>query len=32
MVYRSAIAAGQIQSNESLMQEAFALGKKLVAE
>jgi len=32
MVYGSAMDAGQIRSNEKVMQEAFDLGKKLVAE
>ena len=32
MVYGSAMDAGQIRSNVQVMQEAFALGKKLVAE
>jgi multimeric flavodoxin WrbA len=32
MVYGSALDAGQIRSNERVMQEAFDLGKKLVAE
>jgi multimeric flavodoxin WrbA len=32
MVYGSAMEAGQIRSNEKVMQEAFELGKKLVAE
>jgi multimeric flavodoxin WrbA len=32
MVYGSAMEAGQIRSNEKVMQEAFNLGKKLVAE
>jgi multimeric flavodoxin WrbA len=32
MVYGSAMDAGQIRSNESVMQEAFELGKQLVAE
>lgn len=31
MVYGSALEPGQIQSNEKVMEEAFALGKKLVA-
>lgn len=31
MVYGSAMNAGQIRSNEKVMQEAFDLGKKLVA-
>jgi len=32
MVYGSAMGAGEIRSNEKLMQEAFELGQKLVAE
>jgi multimeric flavodoxin WrbA len=32
MVYGSAMDAGQIRSNEKVMQEAFNLGKKLAAE
>lgn len=32
MVYGSAMDAGEIRSNEKLMQDAFDLGKKLVAE
>jgi multimeric flavodoxin WrbA len=32
MVYGSAMEAGQIRSNEKVMQEAFNLGKKLAAE
>jgi multimeric flavodoxin WrbA len=32
MVYGSAMDAGQIRSNEKVMQEAFDLGKKLAAE
>jgi multimeric flavodoxin WrbA len=32
MVYGSAMDAGQIRSNEAVMQEAFELGKQLVAE
>lgn len=32
MVYGSAMAVGQIRSNEKVMQEAFDLGKKLVAK
>ncbi len=32
MVYGSAMDAGQIRSNEKVMQEAFDLGKKLVEE
>lgn len=32
MVYGSAMEAGGIRSNEKVMQEAFDLGKKLVAE
>jgi multimeric flavodoxin WrbA len=32
MVYGSAMDAGQIRSNEKVMQEAFDLGKKLIAE
>jgi len=32
MVYGSAMDAGQIRSNETVMQEAFELGKQLVAE
>jgi multimeric flavodoxin WrbA len=32
MVYGSAMDAGQIRSNEKVMQEAFDLGKKLVSE
>ena len=32
MVYGSAMAAGQIRFNEKLMQDAFDLGKKLVAD
>lgn len=32
MVYGSAAEAGEIRSNEKVMQEAFDLGKKLVAE
>jgi hypothetical protein len=32
MVYGSAMDAGQIRSNVQVMQDAFALGKKLVAE
>jgi multimeric flavodoxin WrbA len=32
MVYGSAMDAGQIRSNEKVMQEAFDLGKKLVVE
>jgi len=32
MVYGSAMGAGEIAANEEVMQEAFDLGKKLVAE
>jgi len=32
MVYGSAMDAGQIRSNENVMQEAFDLGKKLMSE
>jgi hypothetical protein len=32
MVYGSAMDAGQIRSNEKIMQEAFDLGKKLIGE
>jgi len=32
MVYGSAMEAGEIRSNEKVMQEAFNLGKKLAAE
>lgn len=32
MVYGSAMDAGKIRSNETVMQEAFDLGKKLIAE
>jgi multimeric flavodoxin WrbA len=32
MVYGSAMDAGQIRSNEAVMQEAFELGRQLVAE
>jgi len=32
MVYGSAMDAGEIRSNEKIMQEAFDLGRKLVAE
>ena len=32
MVYGSAMDAGQIKSNEKVMQEAYELGKKLVAD
>jgi multimeric flavodoxin WrbA len=32
MVYGSAMDAGEIRSNEKLMEDAFELGKKLIAE
>jgi len=32
MVYGSASKAGEIRKNEAVMQEAFALGKKIASE
>jgi hypothetical protein len=32
MVYGSAMDAGEIRSNEKLMQQAFELGQKIVTE